>query len=299
MKRFICCLTLITLLITACHPKVATLHNKPRILAIESFLADIAQNIAGDRMVVESLIPVEVDPHAYQPTPQDAAKLVNADILILNGANLESFIAPMLQTLRADQLIITASIGLEAHPDPSGKNTQGDPHFWLDPNNVAKYAENIRDGFSKFDPTGALIFAENTRKYMVELTSLDSWISEQVRSIPETHRLLVTNHEVFGYFAARYGFTIVGAIVPSVTSGAAPSAEELAALINQIRSTRASAIFLEKGANPQLADQLAAETGVRVITDLFTHSLSAPDGPAPTYIAMMKYDVTVMVEALK
>jgi ABC-type Zn uptake system ZnuABC Zn-binding protein ZnuA len=109
----------------------------------------------------------------------------------------------------------------------------------------------------------------------------------------------VTNHETFGYFAERYGFTVVGAIIPSVTSGAAPSAQELAALVDQIRSTGAPAIFLETGTNPQLADQIAAETGVKVVLGLYTHSLSAAGGPAATYIDMMKYDVSAIVEALK
>jgi ABC-type Zn uptake system ZnuABC Zn-binding protein ZnuA len=106
---------------------------------------------------------------------------------------------------------------------------------------------------------------------------------------------LVTNHESLGYFADRYGFTVVGAVIPSVSTDASPTAQQMAALIEVIKATGAPAIFLETGANPQLAQQIAAETGVNVVTDLYTHSLSAPDGPAPTYIDMMKYNVSRIV----
>ena len=299
MKRFFGHLVILTLLLGSCQPALKQNGGLPRVLAVESFLADIAQNVAGDRLAVGSLIPVDADPHAYQPSPQDAVKIENAGVLIINGANLEAFIAPLLQNTSGKQQVITASVGLTPRADPSGQNPEGDPHFWLDPNNVIKYVENIRDGFSKIDPIGKPIYFTNAQNYIVELQNLDAWIKEQVQLVPQAHRQLVTNHETFGYFAERYGFTIIGAIVPSITSGAAPSAQELAALINQIHSSGTPAIFLEAGTNPQLADQIASETGVKVVTGLFTHSLSSPGGPAATYITMMKYDVTAIVEALK
>lgn len=287
------------ILLCSCQPVVSQAPGLPRVLAVESFLADIARNVAGDRLIVESLIPVDADPHAYQPSPQDAAKIANADVLIFNGANLEAFIAPLLQNTAGKQLVISASAGLIARPDPAGLHPEGDPHFWLDPNNVIKYVENIRDGFSQADPVGKSVYAGNAQQYIGDLQTLDVWIKSQVQTVPPEHRLLITNHETFGYFADRYGFTIIGAIVPSITSGAAPSAQELAGLVDQIRSSGAPAIFLETGANQQLADQIASETGVKVVADLYTHSLSIPDGPATTYIAMMQHDVTAIVEALK
>jgi len=299
MKRFISNLVILVFLLNSCQPAASQTPGLLRILAVESFLADIARNVAGDRLAVESLIPVDADPHAYQPTPQDAAKIANADVLIINGANLEAFIAPILQNAGGKQQVISASAGLTARQDSTGDHPEGDPHFWLDPNNVIKYVENIRDAFSQADPAGSPVYVANAQKYIGDLLSLDSWINSQVRNVPQAQRLLVTNHETFGYFAERYGFTIIGAIVPSITSGAAPSAHELAALINQIRSSGAPAIFLETGTNPQMADQIASETGVKVVSNLYTHSLSFPGGPAATYIDMMKYDVTAIVEALK
>ena len=301
MKRILFLFAILAIMLVSCGAQPTASHSPglPNVLAVESFLADIAQNVVGNRLRVDTLIPLGVDPHAYQPTPQDAAKIIDADVLIINGANLESFLAPILQNAGGNQLVISASAGLTPRPDPSGEHPEGDPHFWLDPNNVVKYVENIRDGLLQADPAGAAVYATNAEKYIGELQVLDTWINSQVQNVPPARRQLVTNHETFGYFAQRYGFTVVGAIIPSVSSGAAPSAQELAVLIDSIRSTGTPAIFLETGSNPQLADQIAAETGVKVVSDLYTHSLSAANGPAATYIDMLKYDVTAIVDALK
>jgi ABC-type Zn uptake system ZnuABC Zn-binding protein ZnuA len=304
MKHFrflVCELLFFSLLISSCSASATDTPTSslPQVLAVESFLADITRNVAGDRLTVESLIPLGVDPHAFQPTPQDAARITDANVLILNGVNLEGFLDPILQNnANKNQLTIKASDGLSVRSNPAG-NSGGDPHFWLDPNNVIRYVENIRDGLTIADPSGAAVYRANADRYITSINNLDKWVSTQVQEVPETHRLLVTNHDSLGYFADRFGFKVIGAIVPSISSGAAPSAQELASLISSIRSSGAPAIFLETGTNTQLADQIAAETGVRVITGLYLHSLSSADGPASTYIDMMQYDVNMIVNALK
>ena len=271
----------------------------PRVLAVESFLADIAQNVAGERLTVETLLPIGADPHSYQPTPRDAALVVESNILIANGAGFETFIAPLLENTGGKRLVIEAAAGLTARPDATGEHPEGDPHFWLDPNNVIVYIENIRDGLSQTDPGAAPIYMTNAADYIDQLRILDQWITLQVSQIQPEHRLLVTNHESFGYFASRYGFRVVGAVIPSLSSEAAPSAQQIAALIDKIKESGAPAIFLETGANPNLAQQIADETGIKVVTGLYTHSISEPNGPAPSYVEMMKYNVTLIVEALK
>ena len=175
----------------------------------------------------------------------------------------------------------------------------GDPHFWLDPISVIKYTENIRDGLSQADPEGKELYAKNADAYIGKLRELDAWITEQVQQVPEARRLLVTNHESFGYFADRYGFQVVGTVIPSVSTGASPSAQQLARLVDRLKATQAPAIFLETGANPQLANQLAREIGIKIVTDLYTHSVTESGGNAPTYIDMMRYNVQKIVEALK
>jgi manganese/iron transport system substrate-binding protein len=172
-----------------------------------------------------------------------------------------------------------------------------DPHFWLNPIHVITYVENITQGLIQVDPEGADDYNLNAEAYILALNELDIWIESQVEMIPPERRLLVTNHESLGYFADRYGFKVTGAIIPSVSTGASPTAQDLAALTERILETGAPAIFLETGTNPRLAEQLVSETGIKIIPDLYTHSTG--EAPTSTYIEMMRYNTTVIVEALK
>jgi len=268
---------------------------------MESFLADIAQNVAGNRIFVQSLIPLGVDLHAFEPTPQDVAKIEKSQILILNGCGLEEWFNNILPSLSSGKVIIEACAGIPPRQSTTSNHDDHDidPHFWLDPNLVIHYVENIRDGFIYFDPDNAEHYKSSASQYIQELQELDAWIRTQVEKIPIEQRLLVTNHENFRYFADRYQFHVVGAIIPSVTTGATPTAQELAQLIDVIHQQNIKAVFLELGENPQLAEQIANETGVKVISGLYTHSLSSQDGPAPTYLDMIRHNVQLIVDALK
>ncbi len=291
-------------ILTACRPKSTAAHPL-RILAVETFMADIAQNVAGDRLKVEALMPLGADPHSFEPTPQDVARVADSEVLIVNGAGFEEFLTRLLQNAGGKRLVIEASAGLvqrtvaTGEATSSGNTHEGDPHFWLNPLNAIRYVENIRDGLSQADPAGKDLYTRNAQAYIIQLTDLDAWITAQAATIPAEQRLLVTNHESLGYFADRYGFRVIGAIIPSVSTNASPSAKQMAALINQIKISGAPAIFLETGSNPQLAQQIAHETGVKVITDLYTHSISALSGPAHTYIDMMRYNTQQIVDALR
>jgi ABC-type Zn uptake system ZnuABC Zn-binding protein ZnuA len=299
MRWFACVLALVSILAASCGlPASGSAANAPVVLTTTTTLADMARNVAGERAKIESLLPFGADPHSYQPVPADVAKINDSTVLIVNGLDYEQFLQPLLENAGGRRLIITASDRLDAHQMEEEGRTAPDPHMWLDPNRVIKYVENIRDGLAKSDPDGAATYASNAQAYIALLQDLDAWIQEQISKIPPERRLLVTNHEAFGYFADRYGFTVVGAVVPSVSSEAAPSAQQMAALIEQIKSSNAPAIFLDASDNPNLAAQISSETNVKVITDLHLESLT--DGPpAATYIEMMKYNVTQLVNALK
>lgn len=297
MNRLIVLLTVFTLLVAGCTPASSSPTSDLAILTSTTFLADIARNVAGDRLKVEALLPLEADPHSYQPTPQDAAKIADSKLLIVNGMEYEHFIESLLENAGGERKVIEASAGISPREDAGGEHG-ADPHMWLDPNLVVAYVENIRNGLIQFDPEGEAGYRSNAEAYIAELKDLDAWIVEQVSQVPSERRLLVTNHEALGYFAERYGFTIAGAVIESFSSGASPSAGQMAGLIGQIQSSGAPAIFLDASDNEALARQIAAETGVNVVTDLHLESLT--DGaPAATYIDMMKHNVTLIVEALK
>jgi ABC-type Zn uptake system ZnuABC Zn-binding protein ZnuA len=292
-------------LLAACAGSVPSVSNSDlRVLASTSFLADITRNVAGEGVQVDALLPVGADPHAYEATPADVVKISESNLLVLNGLEYEHFIESLLENAGGERLVVVASTGLEpreteAHAgEAEAEHEAGDPHMWLDPNLVLTYVENIRAGLSEADPEGAQEYKANADAYIAQLKELDGWISEQVSQIPGERRLLVTNHEALGYFADRYGFRVVGTVIPSLSSGATTSAQALAAVIEQIKGSGAPAIFLGEVENPVFANQIAAETGVTVVEDLYLESLT--DGPpAGTYIDMMMYNVSKIVEALK
>jgi len=331
MKKII--ITIISLLgllgVAACQPAPAPQaeNGAMRVMAAETFLADIAQQVAGERVTVEALMPLGMDPHAFQPTPRDVTRIAESDVFIVNGGGFEGWLQEVIDNAGGRTVVIEASAGLtsrtpaepedahsgeeaadhegeeahehegeEAHEHDHG---EGDPHFWLDPLNVIVYVENIRDGLSQADPQGKETYAKNAAAYIEELRALDADIRAQVETIPPERRVLVTNHESFGYFADRYGFTVAGAVIPSANSSAETSAKQLSTLIDVIRTSGAPAIFVETGANPKLAEQIAADAGVKVVTNLYTHSITEANGEAPSYLAMMRHNIAVILDALR
>lgn len=312
-RRITCFLAVTSLVVCTALGACASSQARPapaqtglKVLAVETFLADMAQNVAGERLRIEALMPIGVDPHSFEPTPQDLRRVADCDVLIVNGAGLEEFLTRLLQNAGGTHLVIEASAGLTSRTpregevaDAAGTHEAGDPHFWLDPNYTIKYVENIRDGLSQADLDRAAEYAANAQAYIAKLQQLDQWVRAQIEQVPTAQRQLVTNHESLGYYADRYGFVIIGSIVPSVSSSASPSAQQVIRLVAHMRQSGARAIFLESGSNPQLARQIAQEAGIHVVTELYTHSVSAPDGPAPTYIDMIRYDTRAMVDALK
>ncbi|MFN3491338.1 MAG: metal ABC transporter solute-binding protein, Zn/Mn family [Anaerolineales bacterium] len=301
------------LILTSCGSAPQADSNTLTVLASTSFLADIAQNVAGGRVQVQSLLPMGADPHAYQPTPADVTKIAQSDLLILNGLEYEHFIESLLENAGGERVVVEATAGLEPHRTEehegedhadeaeSGEghgHEAGDPHLWLDPNLVVTYVENIRDGFILVDPDGKEVYQQNAEAYITQLKELDAWIVEQVNQIPAERKLLVTNHEALNYFAERYGFEVVDSILPSFSSEASASAQEIASAIDAIKSSGAPAIFLGEVENADLSKQIASETGVKVVNSLYLETLT--DGaPAGTYIDMMKHNVIQIVEALK
>jgi zinc/manganese transport system substrate-binding protein len=292
----ILCFMAVVVLSAGCAPQPT---GGFQVLATETFLGDMAQNVAGSRVKVDVLLPAGVDPHEFQPTPQDAIKIERSKVLVINGLGLEAWLTNSLLQNASGASLVVATDGLKPLADPSGQHNQGDPHMWMNPLNAEQYVNNIRDGLSKADPAGSAGYATNAEAYDAQLKALDEWIRSEVAQIPSERRLLVTNHDSLGYFAEAYGFKLIGTVIPGISTDASTSAREVASLIQAIKSTGAPAIFVDVSENPKLAEQIASESGTKVVTGLYIGTLSTANGPAPSYIDMMKYDVTLIADALR
>ncbi len=297
LRKFILMILTLAALTACAAPASPSTGGRLAVMATTSLIGDVARQVGGARVDVKVLLPIGSDPHAFEPRPQDIAALSDAQLVLVNGLGLE---ATLTQLLSNAKTVVTVSDGINALPFSGHEAEAGglDPHVWQDPNNVIVWANNIAAAFAKADPAHADEYAANAKAYVAELTALDASIQQQVAAIPAANRKLVTDHGDFGYFAARYGFEQIGEVIPSVSTGAAPSAQELAALEDAIRSGGVKAVFVGTTVSPDLSRRVADDTGVQLVF-LFTDSLSKPGGDADSYLAFMRYNVNAIVKALQ
>lgn len=350
-------------------PGHAHAQNRPRVVASFSILADVAQHVAGDAAVVESLMPRGTNPHAYEASAQDVVTLSEADAVLVVGMNFEEGLSAVLEEAGGDRVVSVSacvpvrpvSTGTAAddaghaddHDQPSAMqgsmgatcethhataeaafgldhveagDTLGpvytgvcdtghaddhaqagdrvheagscDPHVWTDPVNAGLWALMIRDTLSALDPAHAGVYAANTDAYLAELAALSASIQAQIDGVPQERRVIVTNHLAFNYFAARYGLTLAGVVIPGGSTTSEPSVQDVLALIETIQMHHVPAIFTETTVSEDLAQQIADESGA-VIVRLYTGSLSEADGPAATYLDYMQYNASAIADALR
>ncbi|MFA5889530.1 MAG: metal ABC transporter substrate-binding protein [Actinomycetota bacterium] len=305
MKRMVCALAVLALGASACAASdPAGKSGKFLIVATVSPVTDIVRNVAGDAAEVTGIIPEGVDSHTFEPTPASARILVKADLVVINGLRLED---PTLALARANLkdgaeifLVGDATVAKDEFIyDFSFPKSEGNPnpHLWVDPANAERYARAIRDRLVVLDPTNAATYRANTDTFLAVLARLDAAIAVAVETIPPANRVLLTYHDSFAYFARHYGMRVIGAIQPA--DFAQPSAREVAALIAQVKKTKVPAIFgSEVYPSPVLA-QIARESGARYEASLRDDDLPGdPGDPQHSYVGMMVYNVTTMVNAL-
>jgi ABC-type Zn uptake system ZnuABC Zn-binding protein ZnuA len=287
----------LTLLLGACESRPSgqpAASRKPIAVTTLTVLADLIREVGGDKVEVKALVPPGGEVHTYQPTPDDIKSVARASIVFYNGAHLEEWIDETIRSAgKPDLPIVVLSDGLPLIQEPDG---DPNPHLWLDVRNAEAYVEKIRDGLGRLDAANAGYYADRAKGYLDRLDELDRWIQTETDKIPTARRKLVTFHDAFPYFAKRYGFSLQGVLVAS--PGKEPSARDLAALARRIKRERVPAVFAEAQFNPKAMEVLAGDTGVRVVTNLYNDSLST--GPeADSYIALMKHNVTQIVNALR
>jgi ABC-type Zn uptake system ZnuABC Zn-binding protein ZnuA len=292
-------------LLSACSAIPKTSGEKLTVVATTTFIGDVTTQVGGDLVDVSVMMPVGVDPHSFEPAPADIGKVAEADLVLINGIEFESFLEKLIENAGDESKVIVVSDGIELlafegdeHADEGEEHGEFDPHVWNDPNNVIVWTNNIAAVLSDHDPDNAVAYRTHADIYITELQALDTWIQEQLAQIPEANRQFVTEHGTMNYFAARYGFEVVGAVIPGFSTLAQTSAQELAELENQIRSLGVKAILVGNTVNPNLANQIAQDTGIQLVP-IFSDSLSTPDGPAPTYLDFMRVNVDAIVEGLK
>jgi ABC-type Zn uptake system ZnuABC Zn-binding protein ZnuA len=276
-----------------------------QVVATTNIVGDVVSQVGGDQIELTTLMGIGIDPHTYVPTPSHTAALHDAHVVFANGAGLEANLEEMFDSAGGDAIHVHVSHGLEHRELAAGsegaehahEHEDIDPHIWFDVQNVIHWTESIEFTLSALDPGRAPVYRANAQAYVQELEALDAWVVEQVATIPEANRRLVTNHPVFGYFADRYGLEQLGAVYP-LNPSAEPSAQDIAALEDTISEYGVPAVFGESTVNPKLAEQVAEDTGVRLVP-LYTGSLGEPGSGADTYILLIRYDVSAIVDALQ
>lgn len=299
--------------LAACRPSVTNPDGTPRklrVVATTSIHADLTRQVAGDAAEVISLLPAGVDPHDFEPSAADVEKVAQADVIVINGLDLEAWFGRLKANAGGNAKVITMSTGIKTRKaDPRGpsKNDHGhdghdhdaDPHIWQSPVNAKKMVETVRNGLMTADKANANAYLERAKAYLRELDDLHAWIKAQIETIPPERRKVVTNHEAFGYYLDEYGLKFVGSVLPASGAGAEPSAQEIAELVRKVREQNVPAIFTENTFNAKLADQLARDAGVKVVTSLYSDALGPPGSGADTYIGMMRANTEAIVQALK
>ncbi|GAA2241280.1 zinc ABC transporter substrate-binding protein AztC [Streptomyces amakusaensis] len=277
-------------------------EDRPSVVVTTNILGDITREIAGDEAEVTVLMRPGADPHSFGVSAQDAARIERADLVVHNGLGLEENVLRHVDAAREAGVPVLA-VGEAVDPiDYRSDATAGqpDPHFWTDPHRVRKAAGLIADRIAEHaDGVDTAAIRANADGYDRELADLAHWMGETFDAIPADRRALVTNHHVFGYLAQRYGFRVVGAVIPSGTTLASPSASDLKSLATAVEKAGVRAVFADSSQPDRLARVLKSESGVDVeIVPLFSESLTDARGGAPTYLAMMRANTTAIADGL-
>lgn len=263
-----------------------------KVIASFSIIADLVGQVAGAHVEIVTLVGANGDAHVYEPAPGDAKALSDAVLLFENGLDFEPWLARLVEASGFKGAEVIVSEGVVPRHFEDGK----DPHAWQDIANGILYVRNIAAALAQADPAHAAEYTANAGAYIARLVDLDRSIKAAFAKIPAGRRKIVTSHDAFGYFAAAYGIDFIAA--SGISTEAEASAADVARIIDQIRRENISAVFVENITNPQLAGQIARETGVRIGGALYSDALSDASGGAPTYVKMFEWNTRQLTEAL-
>ena len=288
-------------------------QEKVPVVASFSILADFVRNVGGARVEVTSLVAANGDAHVYSPNPQDARRVAQARLVVMNGLGFEGWMERLVKASGGKPQLVIATNGIQPreadHDDDNAhgkKHEHGkkdahdhveiDPHAWQSIANARVYVDIIRDALIAADPAGKDEYETNARAYLDKLTALEREVQDRVARIPADRRKVITTHDAFGYFAAAYGIEFIAP--QGVSTDSEVSARDVGRIIRQIKAQKIPAIFLENVNDPRLMRRISDETGAKVGGTLYSDALTDEKGPAPTYIDLIRHNITALTQAL-
>jgi ABC-type Zn uptake system ZnuABC Zn-binding protein ZnuA len=274
------------------------------VVATTTEVADFVRNVGGNRVEVHGILGTEADPHEYEPRPSDVGAIGDAPVVFKSGGDIDSWLDELITNAGGDPRVLSLidsvqTIKGEAHEDEEEHaDDDVDPHWWEDPRNAIRAVGAIRDALIEADRSGRETYARNAAAYVRKLEALDREIADCMRRVPAGKRKLVTTHDALGYFAARYGVEVVGALIPSLSTQAQPSARDIDELVDQIRAEGVEAIFPETALNERLETAVAREAGAEVGGQLWADTLGPEGSGAETYLNAMRRNADTMARGM-
>lgn len=275
-----------------------------RVVASTSIIGDVVAQVGGEAIELTTLMAPGQDPHSYEPGAQELTAVAQADVIFINGWNLEESLVSNLKTIGENVPVVPISANIQPlyHSEEGDDHDSADPHVWFDIENVQQWVQNVVQVLSALDPAHAATYQSNAEQYAAKLAELQSEITAQLAAVPPDRRVLVTNHDAFSYFARAYDFEVVGTVVPGLSSMAEPSANDLSHLIEVMAAHNLCTIFTENSSNSSLAqtvaDEMEACDTVQVIP-LYGGALGPAGSGADSYISMFRANVGAIVAGLK
>nr|WP_199314337.1 metal ABC transporter substrate-binding protein [Planktothrix sp. FACHB-1365] len=272
--------------------------DQPKVVSTSTIIADLTEQIGGDEIDHQGILQPGVDPHVYEPVPQDSIALEKADLILYNGYNLEPGLIKLMKAASTSGKKVAVGEVIKPLDFQYRGQTQPDPHVWGTAKNAILMVNKIRDELIALSPEDAAIFNKNATQLTQELTQLDRWIQQQIATIPPQNRKLVTTHDAFQYYAHAYGLEVIGTLI-GISTEEQPSAKTVKNLSDSIQKTGVPAIFAETTINPKLITTVAEESGVKLAPEqLYSDSIGSPGSEGDTYVKMLVKNTKTIVEAL-
>ena len=259
-------------------------------VATTTQVGDLVSQVGGDRVEVRQILQPSSDPHGYEPRPSDAASVAEADVILRSGGDVDEWLDDLIENAGGDAPVVELGESVET--------IAGDPHWWQDPRNAIRAVAAVESALAKADPRGRERYHENARAYAQRLRRLDRGVAACIDRIPPRQRRLVTTHDALGYYADRYGIEVVGAVIPSLSTAAQPSAGDTERLVDQIEDQDVEAIFPESSIDPGLERAIARETGAEVGRPLWADTLGPEGSDGETYVESIESNTAALVDGL-